>query len=356
MEYMKKYFQKIYMFIKKHKWSVLLILLALMVGGFFIYDSLSATFGLKYPGFMAEKEKEILLVKAPFSGLEITDEQSNKRPLAVVIENSPDARPQSGLMEADIVFETLAEGGITRFLAIFQSQEANEIGPVRSARPYFVDWVLGYDALFAHVGGSQEALNQIISKRVYDINQFYFGSYFWRSSERYAPHNVYTTTEKLRKAAASKSYPLEKTNISALSFKEDLPLEERLDVQRFKVEFNYNYGPIYTYSKECNCYLRSFEGGKHIDATSGKQLSAKNVIVLFSDMGSMKVRSSTYTTIDTVGSGKAFYYLDGKKTEGTWARTSLESPLKFYGSDKQEIQLNIGTTWIDVVPQGTSVK
>lgn len=352
---MKKIFLKLGRFVRKHRWSIMLISLALVVGGFFIYDTLSATLNRSITDlFIPQKEKEVL-VTAPLSGIQIKEEQANKRPLAVVVENHPDARPQSGLSEADLIFETLAEGGITRFLAIFQSQESEEIGPIRSARPYFVDWSLGYDAIFAHIGGSEEALNQIIKQKVADLNQFYNPAYFWRSNKRYAPHNVYSTTEKIRLGAANRKYNVEKSDIPALTFKKDILFEERPESQIFKVNFNYNYAPTYTYNKECNCYLRSYGTVKHLDA-NGKQLSAKNVAVLFSDMGSKKFGNNTYTTIDTIDTGKAYFYIDGKKIDGTWSRTSQQSPIKFFGSDGNTINFNVGTTWIDVVPKGTIVQ
>jgi hypothetical protein len=283
----------------------------------------------------------------------VEEDVISRVPLAVVIENHPDARPQSGLTEADIVFETYAEGGITRFLAIFHSQKSDEIGPVRSARNYFVEWADSFDAYFVHVGGSAEALALINSLGIYDINQYAFGGSFWRDSSRYAPHNVYTTTEKLREAGKSRGY-LKANNLTAYSFKDEAPEAERPKSQKFTVNFNYSFAPTYTYNVDCNCYLRSLKGAKHMDR-SGKQISAKNVVVAFSDIGQQKIRSTTYTIIDTDDTGSAYFYIDGVLTVGKWVRAKDEQ-IKFYDKEGKAIEFNAGTTWINVVPVGTEIK
>ena len=137
----------------------------------------------------------------PLSGRLLEEEEVIDGVYAVVVENSTDARPQSGIEEALIVFEAPVEGNITRWMALYGTdQEVDEIGPVRSARPYFVNWALGWDALFAHVGGSPEALEMIDRFSVSDLNEFFWSRSFWRSANRYAPHNTYTETDRLARA------------------------------------------------------------------------------------------------------------------------------------------------------------
>ena len=132
---------------------------------------------------------------------------TNKRPVtAVMIENSPDARPQSGLRDAGVVFEAVAEGGITRFLALFQDTKPDYVGPVRSARPYYVRWMLGFDANYAHAGGSGKALAMIRELNVRDIDHGANGSRFDRVSSRYAPHNLYTSIDRLLAAGKERGY------------------------------------------------------------------------------------------------------------------------------------------------------
>lgn len=351
----KVFLKRVFDFIKRHKWSLLLIFTTLIIGGFFVWDSYTAKIEDAPKEQIVPKKKEPELFSAPFSGIKIEKEVLERRPIAVMIENHPDSRPQSGLNEADFIFEAIAEGGITRFLALYHSNEVKkEIGPVRSARSYFVEWADSYDALYAHVGGSAEALNLINRLNLSDLNQFSLGKYFWRDRTRYAPHNVYTTTAKLREAAKSKSYKTIKKDILGYTFKKDLNKEERPESQRFTVGFGGGYAPTYNYNQECNCYVRSLLGSVQRDRVTKKEIIAKNVIVVFSKTGSIRLRNTTYTTIETIGGGKALIYQDGKLIIGTWKR-NLGMPIRFYDDFQNEVRLNVGTTWVEVVGIGTKV-
>ena len=193
------------MFRPKNKKLIIIPLIFLISGLVFLwYTNSKSKFANNNPS--STKHQEILV--PAINGFLVSPEIAQKRPLAVIVENHPDARPQSGLGEADIVYETLAEGGITRFLAIFQTREVKSIGPVRSARDYFAEIANDFGALFAHVGGSDEVLLELQNKHyknLDDINQFYQASFFERIKLRPAPHNVYTSTEKLRDYLDSKN-------------------------------------------------------------------------------------------------------------------------------------------------------
>lgn len=357
MQKIKDGFVKLWGFIKKHKWSISLVAATLLIGGFFVFDSLTA--GTFTPsGEITLKPKEEEKFRAPLSGRMVEKERTERRPMAVVIENHPDARPQSGLNDASLIYETFAEGGITRFLAIFQENDVSEIGPVRSARTYFVDWANAYKALFAHVGGNIDALDLIEdTKGFYDINQFYFGSFFWRDTKRYAPHNVYTKTEKLIAAAKSKGFSVADSNIAAYLFKDDNKEEERPESLVFNVKFNANFPVTWAYDRKDNCFLRSILGVPQKDRVSGEQFKAKNVIVMYSDFTYGKTRYNEQATkIRTTGSGSAIFYIDGVKTTGTWSRTSGANITRFYDTSGAEIKLNAGMTWIEVAPVGTAVE
>jgi len=354
MQKVKNFFKKIWSFIKKHKWSIALVVVALGVGGFFIWDSFTAGTPLVDMSIVIPEKKPVT-VAAPLSGRQISEEQAQKRPIAIVVENHPDARPQSGLNDADIVFETTAEGGITRFLAIYHSSEPKQIGPVRSARSYFVEWADSYDALFSHVGGSEEALSLIKKISIADLNQFAFGSFYWRDKSRYAPHNVYTTLEKLRAAATSKGFKVDNAEVEGYQFKEDVEEAVRPVAHKFKVNFNASYAPTYAYDPVRNVYSRSLLGVTQTDANTKEPIAAKNVVVAFSNLTTQLIRGTGYTMIDTTDSGVANFYIDGVKTVGKWSRTAGEQ-IKFYGADGKAIQFNVGTTWIDFVAKGTLVQ
>jgi hypothetical protein len=357
MQKVKEVFIRFWRFIKKHKWSVSLVIMALLVGGFFIWDSITA--GTFTPsGEITLRPKKEEKFQAPLSGRMVEKERTTRKPMAVVIENHPDARPQSGLNEAAVVYETLAEGGITRFLAIFQENDVTEIGPVRSARPYFVNWAESYKAIYAHVGGNIDALDLIGKiKNFYDINQFVFGNYFWRDVKKYAPHNVYTTTQKLIDAARSKGYPVTDDSISAYLFKDDEEEGKRPADFSFVVNFNPNFAVTWTYSAKSNEFNRFMQGKAQTDSVTKEQIKAKNVIVMFSDFSYGTTRYGEQATkIRTTGTGSAIFYIDGLRSTGTWKRSEVANPTRFYDVNGLEVKLNAGTTWICVAPTGTAVQ
>jgi hypothetical protein len=353
---MKKWGIALWQFLKKHRWSVLLVTLSIIVAAFFIWDSFSANSGSD-PIMGKLRPKPIKTVAAPLSGLQVLPDVTQKRVTAVVVENHPDARPQSGLNQADVVYETFAEGGITRFLALYQSQEPKEIGPVRSARVYFVEWASSYRALFAHVGGNVDAIGMIPSSSLYDINQFYNGQYFWRDNARYAPHNVYTTLPKLFQAATARKYPLTDTAVPKFSFKKDLEEAKRPATSKFTVNFNYSFAVTWTYITKDNAYLRSMSGVAQKDRNTLEQLKAKNIMVAFSEFSYGTTKAGEQVVrIRTTGSGTAVYFQDGQRYSGTWKRPTKSDVTRFYDSTGSEVKLNPGTTWIEFAPVGTEVK
>lgn len=342
-------------FVKNHKWSLLIVTIAILVIGFFVFDSYTG--GTFTPSETPLKKKpQETRVQAPISGRLTEPDRAKRTPLAVVIENHPDARPQSGLNKASLVYETFAEGGITRFLAIFQEEDVAEMGPVRSARVYFVEWANSYKAFFAHVGGNADALDLIQKFKSYDLNQFYFGSYFWRDTKRYAPHNVYTTTDKLRAAGQSKGYPTTNEKVASFSFKKDAPEAERPVDFAFKINFNANFAVTWTYSQKDNNFKRSMLGVRQTDKTTGEQIVAKNVLIGFSDFSNGTSRiGEQKVNIRTTGSGSAIMYIDGTKSVGTWKRPTQDSVMRFYDASGSEIKINPGTTWVEFAPTGTAV-
>lgn len=355
MQKVKDFFLRIGRLIKRHKAATILVTLAILVGGFFVWDSFSASGGIVPDITIKQKPKEER-VRAPLSGRLTSKDRAERKPMAVVIENHPDSRPQSGINKASIVYETFAEGGITRWLAVFQEEDVAEIGPVRSARSYFVDWVLSFNALFAHVGGSSDALDLISKYKVLDLNQFSLGSFFWRDNKRYAPHNVYTTTDKLRAAAKSKGYSTEDSKVPSFMFKDDAKESDRPESFSFVVNFNPNFAVTYTYDKKNNQFLRQVAGQKQVDRVTGEQFAAKNVIAQFSDFSYGTTRTGEQSTkIRTTGSGKAIFYIDGKRTTGTWQRSTQSSAPRFFDETGKEVVLNGGTTWVEVAPTGTVV-
>lgn len=298
---------------------------------------------------------------APLSGVLVSPEAAARHPLAIMVENHPDARPQAGLDKADIVYEALAEGGITRFLALFASQEAEKVGPVRSARTYFVDWARGYSAYLAHVGGNIDALDQIRTEKVFDLDQFSFSAPYWRENRAglATEHTMFTSTPKLREQAANNKYPTA-NNFNLMKFKDDPTGTEKTSLpskQQITVDFsNSSYKVEFSYDKKTNSYTRSLAGSPHVDQISKQQINPKNIIAMTVQ------RKPTLTRINepgyemtTVGSGTAKIFIDGKTINGTWKKTAKTDREFFYDSEGNEITFNRGQFWICVIPPDAKV-
>lgn len=277
------------------------------------------------------------------TGLQV-DPGINLRPVTgVMIENSQAARPQSGLLEAGVVFEAIAEGGITRFLAMYQDTEPDYIGPARSARKPYLQWLLGFDSTLAHVGGSAEALQLIRQWGVKDLDQFANPSGYWRVSNRTMPHNMYTSIERLRALENEKGFGQAK--FTSLERKDEQPaatpeiINIDLDIS------SSNYAVNYKYDKATNTYLRSEGGEAHLDEKSQKQLGPKVVVVPIMNQG----LNGPYYTYETIGSGDVYIFQDGKLYKGKWHKSSNEGQFTFTDQSGGAIKLNPGQTWFTVV-------
>ncbi|NIM47618.1 MAG: DUF3048 domain-containing protein [Candidatus Aenigmarchaeota archaeon] len=349
--------KRIIKFIKKHKISVIIVSLAFLIFGIVLYFYVFKNRSGVTPFVKKETPTPTpKLVRAPLSGVMVTEDRAKRKPIAVSIENHTASRPQSGLNKASLVYEALAEGGITRFLAFFQENDVFEIGPVRSARPYFLDWLSEFDALFAHCGGSVDALDLIVPYGIKDLDEFRWGTQgYWRDSSRYAPHNLYTSTEKLYEIAKKAGY---KTTalILGYSFKEDLEKSKRPEESNITIGFNYPYNVSYKYDPKTNYYLRSVAGASHTDRITDEQIKAKNIVVIFmpTSYGYTK-KGEQAVFMETIGSGEALVFFDGTFTHGTWKKDSRTSRTKFLDSKGEEIKFNAGTTWIEVVPPNTKI-
>ena len=279
-------------------------------------------------------------------GVLVVEDQENIFPIAVVIENHTEARPQAGLAKANLVIEAEVEGGITRFLAFFaEENKPKRIGPIRSARPYFIDWARGLSSLYVHVGGSPEALAKIIKENVLDLNEFFNEKYFWRDSINDAPHNVFTSGENLNKYLNKKG--LEKSDFISWSFKDEAGYDERGDLSNVNIDFEREmYKVDWKYNKEKNEYIRYMGGVEH-KSESGDLVKAKNVIIAF--MEAEVLDSKLRLKMNNIGTGDSVVCMNGVCNEGTWIKLSSTSRMRFYNDNGDEIEFNRGTTWIEIV-------
>ncbi len=318
----------------------------------------------------------------PLNGAFYSKDQSNwwqgHRPLGVMIENHQDARPQSGLSFADVVYEAVAEGGITRFLAVFYCQDAGIIGPVRSARTYFLDFISEYGSnpLYTHVGGANapgpaDALSQITDygwTSYNDLNQFSIGfPTFWRDYTRQGhtvatEHTMYSTTSKLWDFAAKsrgltnvdKNGDSWDTNFTKYSFKDDEMFSLRGDIKIVHLEFwpQYEqYAVDWKYDKTTNLYSRENGGVPQIDRDTGKELTAKNVVVLF--MKESHANDGYENNVHLLykkGTGDALVFRDGKEIIATWKKADRTSRTLLFDTNGLPIKFNRGKIWFEILP------
>jgi hypothetical protein len=286
------------------------------------------------------------LVMRLIDGVQVEPGQENNYPVAVMIDNSPEARPQAGLSQANYVIEAEAEGGITRYLAIFAEEKMPEkIGPVRSARPYFIDWAQEFSAVYTHCGGSPEALVKITREGIIDLNQFYRADLFWRDNNGIAPHNVYTSGELLNEFLVSKN--LSEGKFFPFSFKKDLDFAARPEQHEININYRLRgFHVNWVYDKDNNDYIRFVSGQEYKDA-SGESIRAKNIIV--QEVDARVLDEKLRLEMDIVGEGEAYVCLDGICQEGTWKKKSSTARTRFYDNSEQEFKFNPGTTWVEVV-------
>jgi Protein of unknown function (DUF3048) N-terminal domain/Protein of unknown function (DUF3048) C-terminal domain len=308
------------------------------------------------PGPMGTKEDSVSEVQLPsITGVPVSEKIAKTRPIAVVIENHPDARPQSGLSSADIVYETLAEGGITRFLGIFQTQNPKELGPVRSARPYFNFVANEWGALFTHVGGSTIALSELntdVYKNLQDINQFFYGDYFYRSKDRIAPHNAYTTPELIQTLAEKKGWNNWKPTILGEFY--TIPTQElQTTVSKISVQFfDPTYAATFTFDPGTGLYARNSGNKPAIDKNNGLQIYPRNVIIQYVDDYVVPTEKVPGIGLKLDESGRAILFTGGKAVDGTWKFTN--GTTVYVDTDGHPQKFQPGQTWIVLMPKSIS--
>lgn len=295
------------------------------------------------------------IIVSPLTGLPVTAAQAKLPVTAVMIENSLPARPQAGLGSAGIVYEAIAEAGITRFMALYQEAQPDNVGPIRSARPYYLNWLLGYDASLAHVGGSPEALSDIKAWGVKDLDQFYNAGSYHRVSSRYAPHNVYTSIAQLIQLEQSKGYAT--SQFTGFPRKKDAPAAKPTAATINIAISGPDYNDAYSYNPKTNSYLRSEGGQPHIDANTNTQISPKVVIALIMpySLGPLDSSGAYYSDYNNLGSGAAYVFQDGTVEQGTWSKADRTSPLTINDPSGQPIKLNAGQTWITALGDASEV-
>lgn len=285
-------------------------------------------------------------VRRLLDGVYVKPEEENLPPIAIMLDNHPSARPQSGLEKASLVYEAEVEGNYTRLMAVFATTEKiAQIGPVRSARSYFVDWAEELGAIYAHCGGSPEALVELAQKNIPDLNEMYNGQYFWRAADRTAPHNIMTSSANLNKFKENKK--ITNGDYSLWLFKDDAPINNSSTTKRIDVNFNHlDFKTSWVYNKTDNDYVR-YSGNTPSLTADSNLIVAKNIIIQY--VPAKVVDDKLRLEMANVGEGKAIICLDGACQNGRWNKETDKTRTKFSLENGDGARFNAGTTWIEIV-------
>ncbi|MGI6612421.1 MAG: DUF3048 domain-containing protein [Candidatus Nanosyncoccaceae bacterium] len=286
---------------------------------------------------------------ASLSGLEVETEAETNRPItAIMIPNDNyGARPQSGIGQAELVFEAVAEGGITRFMALYQKNQPSLVGPIRSVRPYFLYWVEPFEASIAQTGASARANQELRSGRYRDIGFDHNSKYFWRDRSRRAPNNVYTNFEKINQLNQSKGYG--SSNPDMFLRQKSKAVEEPNATQiNLKISRSAIYNSYYTYDTNTNKYTRHQNGAVHSDRESGPIQS--DVVIALRVIENRVLEDGYRENIEVIGEGKVYIFQNGTVIEATWKKPEHKKQIRFYDNDGKEIAINRGHVWITAIP------
>ncbi|MCX6779946.1 MAG: DUF3048 domain-containing protein [Candidatus Magasanikbacteria bacterium] len=332
---------KIYLYL-----SIFLAVVVLSLGSYFVVHRY-------YSGVIWKKAQAAPELPKYFSvldGLPVSSsEMVDPSVVVVMIDNHPDARPQHGLAAAKIMYEAPAEGGITRYVAVFDSsQDVAKVGPVRSARPYFIEWLKEYSGLYIHCGGSPEGLQKIITDKIFDLDEMKNGPYFWRGDEHDAPHNLYTSSENWNKVLDKKA---DKKKIFSNGWKfGDLNVSTTEIVNNLAVNFTSDYVVDFNYDPNLKIYTRSINNKQILE--DGQPLVGQTIVVQYVKV--QIVDDYGRKEINTDGSGDLRVLRDGVMIHGQWKKEGNRT--RWYDQNGTEINLKPGKTWVEVVPNDINIK
>jgi Protein of unknown function (DUF3048) N-terminal domain/Protein of unknown function (DUF3048) C-terminal domain len=293
----------------------------------------------------------------PLTGVERSAGKVPDRPaLAIKVENLPEARPQSGLQAADIVYEEPVEGGITRFIAVYQCRDSKRVGPVRSAR--FTDvGVLaqfGKQTLFGFAGGAPRVKEAVDRSGLNDLryNIPRAEKAYWRDPNRSAPHNLYTSTRALYRAGGGEGGPPR----PVFDYRNDVPTTSR-KAKSVHLDWSSTSNVFWTWNAKRGVWLRSYDTGPAL-LEGNVQIAARNVVVQVSKVVTTNVIDAAGNPSPEViakGTGKAYVFRNGRVIVGTWTRGKLADPPVFKDRHGDVIPLASGTTWVELLPKGIPV-
>jgi len=291
--------------------------------------------------------------------LQIFDEDSKSRPIAIMINNHHNAWPQSGLQDAYLVYEIMTEGGITRMLALFKDADTAKIGAIRSSRHYFLDYAMENDAIYTHFGWSPQAQSDIKSLGINNINGLY-DSGFWRdtSLNRDYEHTAFTSIEKLKETATKKGYRMESDKDTLLNYSVDEinlnDMDKAMIANNVEIVYSNYQTSSYEYDETSKVYKRSMSGIKNTDLVTGKQYTVKNIITY--QVKNYSMDSYGRQDLENIGKGEGYYITNGYAVPITWEKKTRSGQTVYRHLDGSEIKVNDGNTYIQIQPVGQNLK
>jgi hypothetical protein len=295
------------------------------------------------------------MVKSYLTGEYVSETIGKRRPVAVMLNNIQKAVPQAGIANAGVVYEAPVEGGITRLMGIFEDYDnLTKIGSVRSCRDYYIYYALEFDAIYAHYGQAAYALPYLDLEQVNNLNGLsgYGGDVYYRTKDRKAPHNAYTSFEGLQKGIEINKYSQDyasdyKGHYQFAKAGETVSLENASPAAFVRLHYKVN-DPWFEYHEDDGLYYRFQYGEPQIDELTNEQLAYKNIIIQYSPWEYYP--DGSYLNVDTLSGGKGKYITNGQAIDITWTKNGDEwGPTRYYDSLGNEITMNTGKTWVCIV-------
>lgn len=281
-----------------------------------------------------------------------------ERPIAIMIDNHKGAWPQAGLNDAYIVYEIIVEGGETRLMPVFKGKNLDKIGPVRSARHYFLDYAMENDAIYVHFGSSPQALSDIATYKVNNINGISESeSNFWRVKDKKAPHNVVTNTTKIFEMANSKKYRTTSNANSLLNYQEkEAELNDGTIANEIEIPYSTSNVVSYKYNEQTKKYERYSKGNKQVDWSTNEVISTKNIIITFAENYTLNdVENKGRQGLKNIGDKKGYYITNGKAIEIVCSKSSRTEKTVYKDLQGNRINVNDGNTFIQICPIDANV-
>ena len=294
-----------------------------------------------------KKEKEVQVFKG------------NERPIAVMIDNHSDAWPQAGLNKAYMVYEIVVEGGETRLMALFKGQDLDKIGPVRSARHYFIDYAMENDAIYVHFGQSPQAQSDIKKYSINDINGIAEdGTTFWRVKDKAAPHNAVTSTEKLMQSAKNKKFRTTSKEESVLKYTtEEVNLEDGIIADEVTIPHSNLQTVKYKYNEDSKKYVRYARGKEQTDWETKESVETKNIIITFCDNYTLSdVENKGRQGLKNIGTFDGYYITNGKAIKIKCTKNARDEKTVYKDLQGNEIKVNDGNTFVNICPTNAKVQ